>query len=122
VGAPWKQLIKKGDLDGLRRWLDAGGALEADFDTMPLGYAANLGHLEIVKFLLARGEDPARSSAFLAAVIGGRYEVARLLLPLAVDADDLREAVGALQVYGDQDELLALVKKRMQELKKRKSH
>jgi len=122
MGPPWKDYIKKGDLAGLQQWLDSGGTLDRDpnRDPAPLGYAANLGHLPIVKFLIERGDDPVESDAFLAAVIGGRYDTAKFLLPLETDSDQLREALGTLREYDGGEFLVPMIQQRIKDLKKQR--
>jgi hypothetical protein len=119
----WTRLIQRSDLGGLRAWLDGGGNLEEReprTGNTALAYAANRGQLPVVRFLLERGADAAGSAAFLAAVIGGQGEIARLLLPLADDPDELRQAANLLACESPDEELLGLVKQRRKQLGRRK--
>jgi RNA polymerase sigma factor (sigma-70 family) len=87
----------KGDLERVRQLIDEDpGLLNRNSETRtgyggngtPLANAASGGHMEIVKFLLARGADPnvplehmaPHGSPLYAAVTNGDYEMAKLLL------------------------------------------
>src|SRR5262245_36366044 len=55
---PWIELIDRGDVGGLRRWLERGGDVEDEDPktrNTPLVYAACCGPIEIVHLLLAYG-------------------------------------------------------------------
>src|SRR4051812_30440257 len=55
------KLGQEGDLEGVRRVLDEGTAVDVvengRFNATPLQVAAGAGHLEIVELLLTRGAD-----------------------------------------------------------------
>jgi hypothetical protein len=115
----WPKFIQQGDLAGVRRWLDAGGDIEATEPRQghtPLLCAVQNGRLEIAKLLVERGAD--RDSAFVGAVITGHGDIARFLLPLGVDTAELRDAFDLLRWEGADDELCQLVKDRLQDLKR----
>ncbi|MBA4191875.1 MAG: hypothetical protein C0467_28175 [Planctomycetaceae bacterium] len=119
-GQPWVALIDKGDLAGLRRWLDAGGDPNAPGRAKgeePLDYAASSGDVPLVRLLLergARGRMP-----LLEAVLNVRGEVARLLLEHgAPTRDDLSEARAVVRDLVDDDELYRLIEKELRRRRK----
>jgi ankyrin repeat protein len=121
---PWIQLIDGGDVGGLRRWLDRGGDVEdEDPETRntPLVFAAWHGPIEIVNLLLAYGADAARSGAFLVAVSTNHTDIARLLLPLTNDPDELEQAAGCLAEHMDDRELESLVEIKRKRLRAKKT-
>jgi hypothetical protein len=112
-GQPWISLINQGDLEGLRRWLDAGGDPNAPGRAegeSPLDYAAGMGAEAMVRLLLergARGVLPLRE-----AVLNDRGAIARLLLESAtLSAEDLREARAIVRDLMDDPELARLIEK-----------
>jgi ankyrin repeat protein len=59
-------MAQDGDLEKVRLLLDHGAdinALDEEYRSTPLGFAARWGHLEMVRLLLERGADPAKSGA-----------------------------------------------------------
>ena len=59
---PWMMLIDNNDLDGLRRWLDAGGNAQAEEDLV-IGYSAlewaqSWERHDMVELLMSRGAKP----------------------------------------------------------------
>ena len=88
-----RQFAAIGDVAGLRAWLDAGGDVnQTDPSTNQtlLMTAANEGREDAVRLLLDRGAN--RDGALLAAVFGQHGELARELLRLGWDRDELRQA------------------------------
>lgn len=87
------RFVAAGDSTGLRAWLDAGGDVDrtdpANNQTLLMS-AAFEGKTECVRLLLERGAD--RDGALFAAVLGQRGELARELLALGCDRDELRQA------------------------------
>jgi hypothetical protein len=59
---PWMMLIDNNDLDGLRRWLDAGGNAQAKEDILigfsALEWAQSLERHDMVALLMSRGAQP----------------------------------------------------------------
>jgi hypothetical protein len=59
-------MAHEGDINKARLLLDYGADLNAvdeEYRSTPLGYAARWGHREMVSFLLARGDDPNKAGA-----------------------------------------------------------
>lgn len=94
-GGDWKALYEAatgGDLDDMKRWLDAGvdpDYQHPEFGTTPLIAAAEHGQLAAVKLLVERGADPKVVSewdghdAKTAALGRGHGEVAAWLATVA---------------------------------------
>ncbi|TDB38514.1 MAG: ankyrin repeat domain-containing protein [Actinobacteria bacterium] len=61
-----EHLTKKGDLLGLRAWLDGGGDpnLSNEFGWTPLMLAALHGRTDFAQALVSRGADPDRQNEF----------------------------------------------------------
>ena len=84
---PWMMLIDNDDVEGLQRWIDNGGDVQARDDAVigitALEHAAHTGRLEIVKLLVGRGAKPRgglfRPSAHRYAMQAGHREVASFL-------------------------------------------
>jgi hypothetical protein len=119
-GQPWVALIDKGDVVGLRRWLDAGGDPNAPArgeGESPLDYAASSGDVALVQLLLehgAKGRLPLRE-----AVLDGRGAVARLLLEHGVSTvEDLREARAVVRDLVDDSELYRLIERELRRRRK----
>ncbi len=88
-----RRFAAAGDVVGLRGWLDAGGDVnQADPATNQtlLMTAAHEGEGEVVRLLLDCGAD--RGGALFAAVLGQHGDLARELLRLGWDRDELRQA------------------------------
>jgi len=90
---------RAGDLEGVRRLLDSGVAVDAvdRYDATALGMAAGAGHLEVVTHLLERGADPDHREKFFnaspldQALNGEHIDVAIALL--GGGADDRESAL-----------------------------
>ena len=80
--------IRQGDLAAVKALLDQGVPVDAKFryDRTPLSFAADRGHLEIVRLLLERGADVNAKDTFYkmtplsAAAMKGNVEIVRLML------------------------------------------
>lgn len=79
----WPQLIKTGDVEGVKAWLASGGSLDdktRDFET-PVSLAVHEEQPEILDLLLDQGADP--SAAFIFALGGQSWSlVHRILDPM----------------------------------------
>lgn len=119
-GQPWVALIDKGDVEGLRQWLDTGGDPNAPGRKKgeePLDYAASSGDVTLVQLLLERGAKG--NLPLLEAVLNFRGEVARLLLEHDVPtAEDLREARAVVRDLVDDPELGKLIEKKQRQRRK----
>lgn len=119
-GQPWVALIDKGDLAGLRDWLDAGGDPNAPGRVEgeePLDYAASSGEVELTRLLLERGAKG--RMPLLEAVLNVRGEVARLLLDHKVPTvEDLREARAVVRDLVDDEELFRLIERELRRRRK----
>lgn len=119
-GQPWISCIDKGDLDGLRRWLDAGGdpnALGRDEGEAPLDYAAKSGDVALTRLLLERGAKG--KLPLMEAVLNNRGRTARLLLESGVTkVEDLREARAIVRNLVDDSELYRLIEKELRRRRK----
>lgn len=96
---PWIAWIDTGDLVSLRRWLAQGGDVEVrdpETNNTPLVYVAWHGPVEAAHLLLVYGAIARSSGAFLIAVSTNHFDIARLLLPLTDDIDDLKQAADVL--------------------------
>jgi hypothetical protein len=119
-GQPWVALIDRGDLEGLRRWLDEGGdpnaAGRAEGEA-PLDYAAGAGEVEMVRLLLdhgARGHKP-----LLESVCNFRGAVARVLLESGVwSREDLLDARATVRDLVDDPELEQLLNREVRRRRK----
>jgi uncharacterized protein len=87
--------IRTGNLGEVKALLDGGASLDGEGEPgLAMGMACFLGHVEIVRELVARGaavnlDDNASATSPLAmAVRGQRKEVARLLIELGADLPD----------------------------------
>lgn len=111
---PWMELIERGDLEGFRQWVEAGGdigkrdpasgvtpleysALERDFNLMlgefwvgPEGQRRREARVEIAKFLLEREVESGH--AFFFAVLARNFEIAALTPLHRTGTGDLRKA------------------------------
>jgi len=88
--------IEADDLSEVRRLVEAGADLRhmGDYDSTPLGNAAALGRLGIVKYLLTVGTEPTYggcSSVIVTACGRGHYEVCKVLLEAGVSPDETDE-------------------------------
>ena len=91
--------VRGGDLAAVKALLDQGVPVDAKFryDRTPLSFAADRGHVEIVKLLLARGADVNAKDTFYgmtptaAAASKGHVEIVKLML-----AKDARAASDVL--------------------------
>jgi hypothetical protein len=95
TGAELFAAASAGDLAKVQALLDGGLSPDAknEYGATPLAYAADKGHLEIVKLLLARGatvdvEDTFYQSTALAwAAYNGHAEIVRALIAAGANAD-----------------------------------
>src|SRR5262245_32815624 len=88
-----RQFVIAGDVPGLRAWLDAGGDVnQTDTTTNQtlLMTAAHEGQVEVVHLLLECGAH--RDGSLIAVVLGQHGKLARELLQLSWDRDELRQA------------------------------
>lgn len=119
-GQPWVALIDKGDVAGLRRWLDGGGDPNAAGRVAgeePLDYAASCGDVALVRLLLERGAKG--RLPLLEAVLNVRGEVARQLLEQRVPtSDDLREARAVVRDLVDDPELFRMIERELRRRRK----
>jgi len=77
-----------GDVEKAKLLLDFGAEIDAideEYYSTPLGYAAHFGHLELVKLLLERGADPNMAGKFWATPLAwakkkGHQEIEKRLL------------------------------------------
>lgn len=106
-GQAWVAMIDQGNLDGVLRWLDAGGDPNAAGRTAgeePLDYAAAAGEVAIVRLLLDRGAKG--RLPLMEAVLNFRSEVARLLLERKVPSqEDLKQSKAIVRDLVDDPEL-----------------
>jgi len=118
-GQPWIALIDKGDLEGLRRWLDNGGDPNATGRVEgeePLDYAAAAGEVSMVRLLLERGATG--RMPLMEAVLNCRGEAARVLLEKGIPSrEDLREAKAIIRDLVEDPELFRLVEKALRKQK-----
>lgn len=90
--------IREGNLSAVKKQLDAGVPVELDDGQgdpgLPLGMACFIGHLDIIKELVARGatinrpDNRAPTSPLSMAIRGNKTEVVRLLIELGADLPD----------------------------------
>ncbi|HEX6739502.1 MAG TPA: ankyrin repeat domain-containing protein [Vicinamibacteria bacterium] len=82
------QAVRAGDLAAVKALLDQGVPVDVKFryDRTPLSFAADRGHLEIVKLLLERGADVNAKDSFYkmtplsAAAMKGNADIVKLML------------------------------------------
>ncbi|WP_157154119.1 ankyrin repeat domain-containing protein [Brachyspira murdochii] len=90
--AKWFDAVKEGNLDEIKRMVEAGQNIEVQ-DTYSLkqtalGWAAFIGYLDVVEYLVSKGAnlyagDTADvTSAFKSAILGGNIKVIEYLYPL----------------------------------------
>jgi hypothetical protein len=80
--------VRQGDVAAVKALLDQGVPVDVKFryDRTPLSFAADRGHMEIVKLLLERGADVAAQDTFYqmtplsSACMKGHVEIVKLLL------------------------------------------
>lgn len=110
AGRPWMKAIEDGDDAGFARWLDGAAdidAAEPASGLRPIEFAAERGRGAMVSRLLAKGAKP--GEAFLAAVEGGHYGLAKTLLAAGVPAKQLAKAQDRLEVLLPDRALSALI-------------
>ena len=80
AGASWVKLIKAGDVEAVRAWLDGGGAADAmdPKHGTPVMVAVDEENAEILGMLLERGADA--SAALAAAAESDAWDLVRLVL------------------------------------------
>ena len=95
--------IRAGDVEEVRQALDSGERLETygRYGETPLGVAAYMGNLEIMRLLLTRGVDPEDKdyegyTAMEQALMRGEVEAIDLLLDWGTSEAQARRAVDAL--------------------------
>lgn len=94
---------RKGDLTSVRAEIEKGIAVDSktDYGATALSFAADRGHLEVVKFLLSKNADPNVKDTFYGATpmdwasSGGHYEIMKVLVLGGCDkiAPALRKAI-----------------------------
>ena len=99
--AKWFDAVKEGNLEEIKRMVEAGQNIEVQ-DTVSLkqtalGWAAFIGYLDIVEYLVDRGANLYAgytadvTSAFKSAILGGNIDVIEYLYPLYNGKLDLNE-------------------------------
>jgi len=120
---PFEQSVLRGDVEGVRRALEAGADVDARnaMGQSALMLAAHRGDLAMVELLLARRADPDQKakyglSALMLAVVGGHGEVARAL---AAAGADLRLRGSGAPGFADKTAADLAAERGMQELAER---
>lgn len=90
--AAWFDAVKTGDLDAVKRMVDAGQDMEvkdtAALGQTALGWASFIGYEDIVRYLVSKGANIYATDradvdhAFKSAVLGGQVKVMEYLYPL----------------------------------------
>lgn len=111
--AKWFDAVKKGDLPTIKAMVAKGQNLEAkdeaNLNQTALGWAAFIGYMDIVEYLVDQGADLYATdkadvtSSFKSAVLGGNIQVIKYLYPkvkdhIDLDAQDERDDETALMV------------------------
>lgn len=81
------EAARKGELEGVEQAIKAGVDVDAKttYGATALSFAADRGHLDVVKYLLSKGADPNSKDTFYNAtpmtwaMIGNRYEIMKSL-------------------------------------------
>jgi ankyrin repeat protein len=105
VTADWERAVVAGDPLAVERLLDAGCPVDArdSHGQTALMNAARLGHIDVVRLLVARGANldvtaKFRLSALMLAIVNGHEEVAGLLVDAGADLA-IRGGKGAYGFY-----------------------
>lgn len=90
--AKWFDAVKEGNLEEIKKMVEAGQDIEvqdtASLKQTALGWAAFIGYLDVVQYLVSKGAnlyagDTADvTSAFKSAILGGNIQVIEYLYPL----------------------------------------
>lgn len=121
--AKWFDAVKKGDLETVKKMVQGGQNLEAkdtaSLNQTALGWAAFIGYLDMVEYLVSKGADLYATDvadvqhSFKSAILGGNIEVINYLYPLMKDkinlnAQDERDDETALMVAADNNRIEAV--------------
>ncbi len=101
------EAARKGNLPDVERAIDSGVAVDAKtaYGATALSFAADRGHLEVVRYLLSKQANPNNKDAFYNATpmswasMGNRYEIMKALV--LAGADDVNVALSQAVKQGD---------------------
>jgi len=121
---PWMETIFRGDLEGLRRWLEGGGNPQGKDDetkATPLSEAVAERQVEMVKLLLDGGAKV--GNGLMQAIELGYGDIARVMLNYRIADSELEKAYAvARHPAGSADEeLIRLLSVRVRQHKRRRS-
>lgn len=112
--AAWFDAVKKGNLAEVKKRVAAGQNLEAKDEAMfgqtALGWAAFIGYLDMVEYLVEQGADLMATdradvkSALKSSVLGKNVEVVKYLYPMLKDKIDIND-----QSLDNENETLVMI-------------